>query len=159
MEDVTTTLVYGFMNETVYVSGRARGAALDLGETLRDAFDQIGSAGGHADMAGAQIPLGILGDVSADSKESLADVVHEIISGRFFETLRDAPTAPDRDIGPSLAFEYPTADEHDGGSTEADDSATGESTETTPTDADADVEVDDGANTTEDTDASDAADG
>ncbi|SFL09909.1 nanoRNase/pAp phosphatase, hydrolyzes c-di-AMP and oligoRNAs [Halogranum rubrum] len=108
MEGVTTTLVYGFMNGTVYASGRARGADLDLGETLRDAFDQIGSAGGHADMAGAQIPLGILSDVGADSKESLADVVHEIISGRFFETLRDAPSAPDRDIGPGLTFEYPT---------------------------------------------------
>ncbi|SEO97158.1 nanoRNase/pAp phosphatase, hydrolyzes c-di-AMP and oligoRNAs [Halogranum amylolyticum] len=111
MEGITTTLVYGFMDGTVYASGRARGADLDLGETLRDAFDQIGSAGGHADMAGAQIPLGILGDVGADSKQSLEGVVHEIISGRFFETLGDAPTAPDRDIGPSLAFEYPTEDD------------------------------------------------
>jgi nanoRNase/pAp phosphatase (c-di-AMP/oligoRNAs hydrolase) len=151
MEDVTTTLVYGFMNETVYVSGRARGADLDLGETLRDAFDQIGSAGGHADMAGAQIPLGILGDVSADSKESLADVVHQIISGRFFETLRDAPTAPDRDIGPSLAFEYPTAEGHDGGLTTEELEGDG-TTKTAPPDTD-DV------GTAEDTDTSDAADG
>ena len=121
MEGVSTTLVYGFMDGTIYASGRARGADLDLGEALRDAFDQIGSAGGHADMAGAQIPLGILGDVGADSKESLADVVHEIISGRFFETLHDAPTAPDRDIGPSLAFEYPTADTDGDERAESDD--------------------------------------
>lgn len=107
MEGVTTTLVYGFMNGTVYVSGRARGADLDLGETLRDAFDQIGSAGGHADMAGAQIPLGILGAVGADSTESLAEVVRQIISGRFFETLRDAPTAPDGDLGYDLSSELP----------------------------------------------------
>jgi nanoRNase/pAp phosphatase (c-di-AMP/oligoRNAs hydrolase) len=57
MEDVTTTLVYGYDDETVYASARARGTSLDLGETLRVAFDDLGSAGGHADMAGAQIPL------------------------------------------------------------------------------------------------------
>ncbi|WP_246987879.1 DHH family phosphoesterase [Halorientalis marina] len=57
MEGVSTTVVYGVMEGTIYVSGRARGTDLDLGETLRDAFDQIGSAGGHADMAGAQIQM------------------------------------------------------------------------------------------------------
>jgi nanoRNase/pAp phosphatase (c-di-AMP/oligoRNAs hydrolase) len=57
MEGVSTTVVYGMMEGTIYVSGRARGTDLDLGETLRDAFDQIGSAGGHADMAGAQIQM------------------------------------------------------------------------------------------------------
>jgi nanoRNase/pAp phosphatase (c-di-AMP/oligoRNAs hydrolase) len=108
MEGVTTTLVYGFMDGTVYASGRARGADLDLGETLRDAFDQIGSAGGHADMAGAQIPLGILGEVGGDSSDSLADVVRESISGRFFETLPDAPAAPA--LGDDLAREVPGLD-------------------------------------------------
>jgi len=57
MEGVSTTVVYGVMDGGIYVSGRARGTGLDLGETLRDAFDQIGSAGGHADMAGAQIQM------------------------------------------------------------------------------------------------------
>jgi nanoRNase/pAp phosphatase (c-di-AMP/oligoRNAs hydrolase) len=57
MEGVSTTVVYGVMDGVIYVSGRARGTGLDLGETLRDAFDQIGSAGGHADMAGAQIQM------------------------------------------------------------------------------------------------------
>ncbi|MFC7071023.1 DHH family phosphoesterase [Halobaculum lipolyticum] len=96
MEGVNTTLVYGFRDGVVYASGRTRGADLDLGETLRDALDQIGSAGGHADMAGAQIPLGILGDVGEESTESLTDVVRDIVAGRFFETLEDAPSAPIR---------------------------------------------------------------
>ena len=95
MEGVRTTVVYGYMDGTVYLSGRARGAKLDLGETLRDALGQIGSAGGHADMAGAQIPLGILSDVSDDSKQTLTDVVRDIVAGRFFEALEDAPGAPD----------------------------------------------------------------
>ncbi|WP_335999289.1 DHH family phosphoesterase [Halorientalis halophila] len=57
LEGIQATVVYGLMDGVVYVSGRARGTDLDLGETLRSAFDQIGSAGGHADMAGAQIPV------------------------------------------------------------------------------------------------------
>jgi nanoRNase/pAp phosphatase (c-di-AMP/oligoRNAs hydrolase) len=93
IEEVTTTLVYGFADGTVYVSGRARGADVDLGEVLRDAFDQIGSAGGHADMAGAQIPLGILGDTQDTDVESLSKNVTAVIDERFFEALAET-TAP-----------------------------------------------------------------
>ncbi|MFB6096586.1 MAG: DHH family phosphoesterase [Haloferacaceae archaeon] len=105
MEGVRTTLVYGFMEGTVYVSGRARASSLDLGETLRDAFDQIGSAGGHADMAGAQIPLGILGDVEDTESDSLTRIVREVVDDRFFESLEGAPTAPT--AGAELTYEYP----------------------------------------------------
>jgi nanoRNase/pAp phosphatase (c-di-AMP/oligoRNAs hydrolase) len=91
MEGVTTTLVYGFINRTIYVSARARGTDIDLGETMRDAFDQIGSAGGHADMAGAQIPLGLLGEVEAEEEASLTSVVSDVITDRFFETIQSTP--------------------------------------------------------------------
>ncbi len=87
MEGVDATVVYGFVDSTVYISARARGSSLDIGETLRDAFDQIGSAGGHAGMAGAQIPLGFLGEETEDNEEVLTRIVREVIDGRFFETL------------------------------------------------------------------------
>jgi nanoRNase/pAp phosphatase (c-di-AMP/oligoRNAs hydrolase) len=90
MEGVAVTLVYGFMDGTVYVSGRARGTDVDLGETLRDALGAIGSAGGHADMAGAQVPLGILGDVDEDSVDRLSTVVDEVVQDCFFDSLRYA---------------------------------------------------------------------
>lgn len=57
MEGVSATLVYGYDDETVYASARARGTSLDLGETMRIAFGDLGNAGGHSDMAGAQVPL------------------------------------------------------------------------------------------------------
>ncbi|WP_436910001.1 DHH family phosphoesterase [Halosimplex marinum] len=87
LEDVTTTLVYGLMDGTIYVSARARGTDLDLGETLRDAFGQIGSAGGHADMAGAQISPGMLEAVDADD-ESLAEIMRAIVNDRFLDAMR-----------------------------------------------------------------------
>ncbi|WP_224269517.1 DHH family phosphoesterase [Haloprofundus salinisoli] len=106
MEGVQVSVVYGYRDGTVYVSGRARGADIDLGETLRDALGQIGSAGGHADMAGAQLPLGILEDVGDDAKESLTEVVRGIVSGRFFETLDTAP-APGVADAEGLTLEFP----------------------------------------------------
>ncbi|GAA0208902.1 DHH family phosphoesterase [Halobaculum roseum] len=104
MEGVNTTLVYGYRDGVVYASGRTRGADLDLGETLRDALDQMGSAGGHADMAGAQLPLGILADVGDDSTESLTEIVRDMVAERFFETLEDAPKAPRHATDRVLSF-------------------------------------------------------
>jgi nanoRNase/pAp phosphatase (c-di-AMP/oligoRNAs hydrolase) len=108
MEGVKIAVVYGFKDGTVYVSGRARGTMIDLGESLRDALGAIGSAGGHADMAGAQVPLGILADVGEESRESLAQVVSEVIAERVFETLEDAARTLDvDDDATDLTFEFP----------------------------------------------------
>lgn len=95
MEGVETTLVFGFDDEMVFLSARSRATDVDLGETLRDGFDRIGSAGGHADMAGAQLEIGILG--SADDEvevESIVSVVEEVITNRFFEAIRTRPGVP-----------------------------------------------------------------
>lgn len=130
MEGVQITLVYGFMDDTIYVSGRARGSDLDLGETLRDAFGAIGDAGGHADMAGAQIPLGILGETGPELTGSLTEVVWEVVDERFFDALSDAPDAPTPDEGleydyapeGAASLAYPSAERlHDGTAEGADD--------------------------------------
>jgi nanoRNase/pAp phosphatase (c-di-AMP/oligoRNAs hydrolase) len=88
MEGITTTVVYGIKDGTVYASARTRGTVLDIGETMREAFDRIGSAGGHTDMAGAQIPLGILGEIHDDDIDGqLESVVEDVITNRFFEVV------------------------------------------------------------------------
>ncbi len=89
IEDVTTALVYGISDEVVYVSARARGTDVDIGETLRTAFDRIGSAGGHVDMAGAQIPIGAI--VEEDADESTQAIVEEVITDRFYEAFQSRP--------------------------------------------------------------------
>ncbi len=92
LDGIAVTFVYGYTNGVIYGSARSRGADLDVGELLREALDPVGSAGGHATMAGAQVPLGILEEVS--EAESMAEVVETFVSGRFFEALDDAPTQP-----------------------------------------------------------------
>jgi nanoRNase/pAp phosphatase (c-di-AMP/oligoRNAs hydrolase) len=91
MEGVNTTLVYGSREGTIYASARSRGGEIDIGETLREAFGQIGSAGGHADMAGAQIPVGALVEEGEEDPEQR---IGEVVNDRFFETL---------DVGPNPA--------------------------------------------------------
>ncbi|PSQ12505.1 DHH family phosphoesterase [Halobacteriales archaeon QS_5_70_15] len=92
LEGASVTFVFGFtgvdQEAVVYVSARARGADLDLGEALRDAFGQVGSAGGHADMAGAQIPVGMLIDEGDEDPEG---VIEAVVTERFFDTLGVSP--------------------------------------------------------------------
>ncbi|WP_435335591.1 DHH family phosphoesterase [Haloarchaeobius sp. TZWWS8] len=90
MDGITTTLVYGFIDDVVYISARAQGTDIDLGETLRSAFDQIGSAGGHADMAGAQIPITqAFGEFETEEDRDVA--IREVIEDRFFDAIRSVP--------------------------------------------------------------------
>jgi nanoRNase/pAp phosphatase (c-di-AMP/oligoRNAs hydrolase) len=105
MEGVRVTLVYGYQDDTVYVSGRARGATVDLGETLREAFGSIGSAGGHADMAGAQLDVGVWGTEFPRDDDRFRDLVTDVINDRFFETLETAPASLAGGDG-DLGFEF-----------------------------------------------------
>jgi len=86
IDGVRTVLVYGVMDGTVYASARSRGTDVDLGETMRDAFGQIGSAGGHLDMAGAQLELGLL----SSGEDSSVDIVETVVADRFLEALETA---------------------------------------------------------------------
>jgi nanoRNase/pAp phosphatase (c-di-AMP/oligoRNAs hydrolase) len=88
MRGVTVTFVYGYTEGTIYASARARGKDVDLGEAMREAFDDIGSAGGHADMAGAQLPLGLFDQVGEDAEQTLTEMVEDVVATRFFEAIR-----------------------------------------------------------------------
>jgi len=88
MRGVTVTFVYGYTDGTIYVSARSRGSDLDLGEALRAAFGELGSAGGHADMAGAQLPLGLFDEVGQEAETTLTEMVEDVVASRFYEAVR-----------------------------------------------------------------------
>ncbi len=83
-EGVTTTFVYGVRDNLIYASARTKDVALHLGQTLKRAFSEIGSAGGHARMAGATIPLQALGRVS---KTRLRVTIDREVGRKFLETV------------------------------------------------------------------------
>jgi nanoRNase/pAp phosphatase (c-di-AMP/oligoRNAs hydrolase) len=86
VEGVTVAVVFGFTDGTAHVSGRTRGSDVDIGETMRHAFAGLGSAGGHTDMAGAQLEIDVLG-ATAGAEKRTEDTVGEMIIGRLFEEL------------------------------------------------------------------------
>ncbi|SNZ13467.1 nanoRNase/pAp phosphatase, hydrolyzes c-di-AMP and oligoRNAs [Natronoarchaeum philippinense] len=107
MDGVTTTVAFGLLDGVVYVSARAQGSSLDLGETLRLAYNQIGSAGGHTDMAGAQIPVGMLSTADEDG-DAARDAIEAVIRDRFYDALRERPfELPQEHVSAIAEFDFP----------------------------------------------------
>ncbi|WP_266078044.1 DHH family phosphoesterase [Haladaptatus caseinilyticus] len=86
VEGVDTVLVFGIVNDTVDMSARSIDPRVHAGNVLQQAFDDVGSAGGHADMAGAQIPLGLFADSDADD-DDLVEFASRRVLHRFFDAL------------------------------------------------------------------------
>ncbi|WP_227374237.1 DHH family phosphoesterase [Haladaptatus halobius] len=86
VEGVNTVLVFGIVNGSVEMSARSIDPRVHAGDLLREAFSDVGSAGGHADMAGAQIPLGLFADADADDDE-LGEFASRRVLNRFFDAL------------------------------------------------------------------------
>jgi nanoRNase/pAp phosphatase (c-di-AMP/oligoRNAs hydrolase) len=97
LDGVTTTLVYGIVDGTVHVSARSRAGGLDLGETVRDAFGQLGTAGGHVDMAGAQLELGVFAEFA--ESESASALVDSLVADLFLDALERGPRPPQSTAG------------------------------------------------------------
>ncbi len=83
-EGVQTALVYGIWNNSVCVSARTNDIAIHLGQTLKHIFGEIGSAGGHARMAGARIPLKA---IKAKSKRDIKRAIDRQVGEKFFEVV------------------------------------------------------------------------
>jgi len=84
-EGVMTAFVYGICGNVVYASARTNDVALHLGQALKEAFIPIGSAGGHARMAGATIPLKAFGRIS--KKRALKAEIDRKVGRKFLEVV------------------------------------------------------------------------
>lgn len=86
IEGVSTVLVCGIIGDEIQLSARSIRRDIDLGERLQQAFGDVGRAGGHKDMAGGQLPLGILSDVAEDETD-VTDLVETRVRNRFFDVM------------------------------------------------------------------------
>jgi len=84
LEGVTTTLAYGMVGNHIHASARTKDVSLNLGEILKKAFSEVGSGGGHLQMAAAKIPLRALGRVS---KRSIRREMDWLVRQKFLETV------------------------------------------------------------------------
>ena len=86
VEGVDTVLAYGIVDGTIRMSGRSIDPRIHMGETLKAAFESFGSVGGHHDMAGGRIDLGLFAD-QGDDEADLLEFVGTRIERRFFDAL------------------------------------------------------------------------
>jgi nanoRNase/pAp phosphatase (c-di-AMP/oligoRNAs hydrolase) len=83
LEGVSTVLVFGVVGDQIEASARSKDSRVNLDRVMRDAFGDVGSAGGHRDMAGAQVPLGVFSEL-AESDEKMIELVSGTVKKRFF---------------------------------------------------------------------------
>ncbi|WP_276259783.1 DHH family phosphoesterase [Haloglomus litoreum] len=85
LEGVQTAVIFGIVENCLELSGRTTDSRIHVGEVLAEAFDDVGSAGGHREMAGGRVPLGLFADASAD--ERLVGFVEGIVTDRLVEAM------------------------------------------------------------------------
>jgi len=86
LEGVETVIVFGVVSDAIHLSARSPDPRVHVGNVLREAFEDVGSAGGHHDVAGGEIPLGIFADYTTDDRQ-LIDIVDRVITARLFAEL------------------------------------------------------------------------
>lgn len=86
IEGISTTVVYGIVDDSIHVSARTSNPLLHVGDVLTTAFDDIGSAGGHEHMAGGQIPLGLFAD-SVLAEADRSSLIDDAVRTRVFDAL------------------------------------------------------------------------
>jgi nanoRNase/pAp phosphatase (c-di-AMP/oligoRNAs hydrolase) len=86
LEGVQTAVVFGLVDDAVHLSARSTDSRVHVGEALDRAFDDLGSAGGHREMAGGELPLGLLADYT-DDQSLVVDIVEQVVTTRLFATL------------------------------------------------------------------------
>lgn len=86
LEGVRTVLVMGIIDGQLLLSAQSFDPRINIGEVVEQAFGSFGSAGGHPDRAGGQLPLGIFADSSA-ADGAVEEQLFTVVANRFFGAL------------------------------------------------------------------------
>ncbi|UHH26427.1 DHH family phosphoesterase [Halobacterium noricense] len=89
LEGITTTAVFGIVEDTIYLAARSKDIRLNIGRVLGDAFENIGEAAGHSTQASAEIPLGIFTGIEAteENRETLLSLTEEAVTQKLFDAM------------------------------------------------------------------------
>ena len=82
LEGVETAVVFGVVERSIQLSARSPDPRVHVGNLLRETFADVGSAGGHHDVAGGEIPLGLFADYTTDDSR-LLDIVEQVVMARL----------------------------------------------------------------------------
>jgi nanoRNase/pAp phosphatase (c-di-AMP/oligoRNAs hydrolase) len=86
LEGIRTVLVMGIIDGQLRLSAQSFDPRINIGEVVEQAFGSFGSAGGHPDRAGGQLPLGIFAE-SSTADVAIEEQLFTVVANRFFGAL------------------------------------------------------------------------
>ncbi len=87
LEGINITAIYGIIENNLHICARSRNRKIYLGKMMKAAFAEIGSAGGHHNVAAALIPLNIFSKERDDKK--LLKLADQLVVKRFLAALQN----------------------------------------------------------------------
>ncbi|MBP2133049.1 nanoRNase/pAp phosphatase (c-di-AMP/oligoRNAs hydrolase) [Methanomicrobium sp. W14] len=81
LEGINTSVAYGIGDDYITISARNKDIRMHVGNVMKEAFEGVGEAGGHATMAAARIPLNSFSLVK--NKEELLSLIIDPLLKRF----------------------------------------------------------------------------
>jgi nanoRNase/pAp phosphatase (c-di-AMP/oligoRNAs hydrolase) len=89
LEGITTTAVFGIVDDTIYLAARSKDIRLNIGRVLADAFENIGESAGHSTQASTEIPLGIFTGIEAteENRDTLLSLTEEAVTRKLFDAM------------------------------------------------------------------------
>ena len=89
LEGITTTAVFGIVDDTIYLAARSKDIRMNIGNILSGAFSDIGDTAGHSTDASVEVPLGIFTSIetSDDNRDLLLSLTEEAVKTKLFEAM------------------------------------------------------------------------
>jgi nanoRNase/pAp phosphatase (c-di-AMP/oligoRNAs hydrolase) len=89
LEGITTSAVFGIVDERIIVAARSKDIRINIGSVLEGAFEHSGDIVGHSTQGSVEVPLGIFTGIEAseDNRETLLELTEEAVRKKLFAEL------------------------------------------------------------------------
>ena len=89
LEGITTTAVFGIVDNEIIVAARSKDIRIDIGSVLEGAFAEMGNVLGYSEQGTVGVPLGIFTglETSGDNRERLLELTEEAVRRKLFDAL------------------------------------------------------------------------
>ena len=89
LEGITTTAVFGIVDNEIIVAARSKDIRINIGSVLKNGFDDIGEVVGHSKQGSVEVELGIFTGIetSEDNRDTLLQLTEEAVRRKLFEAM------------------------------------------------------------------------
>ncbi|SHH27705.1 DHH family phosphoesterase [Halobaculum gomorrense] len=89
LEGITTSAVFGIVDDTITLAARSKDIRINIGNVLRDGFSDVGEAVGHSKQGTAEIPLGLFTGIETteSNRDTLLSLSEEAVRKKLFDAM------------------------------------------------------------------------